>query len=143
MSNLREYLVQKRAALLAKREKAAAQALITQIKGGIKDERKRLGFDLHDDVCQELVGIGILAESVRRRASEEAPALVDGDEEEGMVADLHHQAGVDLVADGWYGMWLPAGSPPVCRSSRRDRGSRHRRRNTSGDSPARCRTTAS
>src|SRR4051794_9380460 len=22
------------------------------------------------------------------------------------------EAGVDLVADGWYGMWLPAGSPP-------------------------------
>jgi tripartite-type tricarboxylate transporter receptor subunit TctC len=22
------------------------------------------------------------------------------------------EAGVDIVADGWYGMWLPAGSPP-------------------------------
>ena len=22
------------------------------------------------------------------------------------------QSGVDLVADGWYGMWLPAGSSP-------------------------------
>lgn len=40
-----------------------------------EEERKRLGFDLHDDVCQELVGIGILAESLRRRASAEAPAL--------------------------------------------------------------------
>ena len=28
-----------------------------------EEERKRLSFDLHDDVCQELVGIGILVES--------------------------------------------------------------------------------
>ncbi|MCC6848881.1 MAG: PAS domain S-box protein [Deltaproteobacteria bacterium] len=40
-----------------------------------EDERKRLGFDLHDDVCQELVGIGILIESLRRRAAGEAPGL--------------------------------------------------------------------
>jgi two-component system, NarL family, sensor histidine kinase UhpB len=32
-----------------------------------EEERKRLGFDLHDDVCQELVGIGILVESSRGR----------------------------------------------------------------------------
>ncbi len=32
-----------------------------------EQERKRLGLDLHDDVCQELVGIGILMESIRHR----------------------------------------------------------------------------
>jgi PAS domain S-box-containing protein len=32
-----------------------------------EEERRRLGFDLHDDVCQELVGTGILVESVRCR----------------------------------------------------------------------------
>ena len=32
-----------------------------------EEERKRLGFDLHDGVCQELVGIGILIESARQR----------------------------------------------------------------------------
>jgi len=32
-----------------------------------EEERKRLGFDLHDDVCQELVGVGILVESLRRK----------------------------------------------------------------------------
>jgi two-component system NarL family sensor kinase len=32
-----------------------------------EEERRRLGFDLHDDVCQELVGTGILVESVRGR----------------------------------------------------------------------------
>lgn len=32
-----------------------------------EDERKRLGFDLHDNVCQELIGIAILVESLRRR----------------------------------------------------------------------------
>lgn len=32
-----------------------------------EEERKRLGFDLHDGVCQELIGIGILVESFRGR----------------------------------------------------------------------------
>jgi PAS domain S-box-containing protein len=32
-----------------------------------EEERKRLGFDLHDGVCQELIGIGILVESLRGR----------------------------------------------------------------------------
>jgi PAS domain S-box-containing protein len=32
-----------------------------------EEERKRLGFDLHDNVCQELIGIAILVESLRRR----------------------------------------------------------------------------
>jgi PAS domain S-box-containing protein len=31
-----------------------------------EEERKRLGFDLHDGLCQELVGIGILIEGARR-----------------------------------------------------------------------------
>src|SRR5258706_4433938 len=37
-----------------------------------EEERKRLSFDLHDGVCQELVGIGILIESARRRGVSEA-----------------------------------------------------------------------
>jgi signal transduction histidine kinase len=41
-------------------------------------ERKRLGFDLHDNVCQELVGIGILIESARQRLSPRV-AGVDAD----------------------------------------------------------------
>ena len=36
-------------------------------------ERKRVGFDLHDDVCQELVGVGILIESARRRMGADTP----------------------------------------------------------------------
>ncbi len=32
-----------------------------------EEERKRVGLDLHDDVCQELVGVGILVESLRRK----------------------------------------------------------------------------
>jgi PAS domain S-box-containing protein len=31
-----------------------------------EEERKRVGFDLHDGLCQELVGIGILIEGARR-----------------------------------------------------------------------------
>ncbi len=42
--------------------------LLAQRQVTVRDEeRKRLGFDLHDDVCQELIGIGILVESVRSR----------------------------------------------------------------------------
>ena len=34
-----------------------------------EDERKRLGFDLHDGVCQELIGIAIMIHSVRDRVA--------------------------------------------------------------------------
>jgi tripartite-type tricarboxylate transporter receptor subunit TctC len=46
-------------------------------------------------------GIKILAVS----SAERSPFLRD-------VPTLK-ESGVDLVADGWYGMWLPAGSPPA------------------------------
>lgn len=39
-----------------------------------EEERKRLSFDLHDDVCQELVGIAILVDSVVGRLGSDAPA---------------------------------------------------------------------
>ena len=39
-----------------------------------EEERRRLGFDLHDDVCQELVGIAIMIESLRRRLQPLPPA---------------------------------------------------------------------
>ena len=44
-----------------------------------EEERKRLSFDLHDDVCQELVGIAILVDSVVGRLGPEArpEALAD------------------------------------------------------------------
>lgn len=34
---------------------------------GREAERKRLGFDLHDNVCQELTGVGMMIASVRAR----------------------------------------------------------------------------
>jgi signal transduction histidine kinase len=40
-----------------------------------EEERKRVGFDLHDGVCQELIGIGIMVESIRER---HAAQLGDG-----------------------------------------------------------------
>lgn len=42
-----------------------------------EEERKRLGLDLHDDVCQELAGIGILVEAVRTRLGADAPGSSD------------------------------------------------------------------
>lgn len=39
-----------------------------------EEERKRLSFDLHDDVCQEIVGIAILVDSVVGRLGSDAPA---------------------------------------------------------------------
>jgi len=45
--------------------------LLAQRQVTIRDEeRKRLGLDLHDDVCQEIVGIGIMLESIRSRVGE-------------------------------------------------------------------------
>ena len=38
-----------------------------------EEERTRLGFDLHDDVCQELVGIQIIVEAVRQRLERDVP----------------------------------------------------------------------
>ncbi len=40
-----------------------------------EEERKRLSFDLHDDVCQELVAVGILVESVAGRLGAAPPPL--------------------------------------------------------------------
>lgn len=37
-----------------------------------EEERKRIGFDLHDGVCQELIGVGILIASTRERLQPEA-----------------------------------------------------------------------
>lgn len=42
-----------------------------------EEERKRLGLDLHDDVCQEIAGIGILLEAVRMRLGTDAPGSSD------------------------------------------------------------------
>jgi PAS domain S-box-containing protein len=66
---LRESLEELRRSEERLRRLAGHQARIRE------EERKRLGFDLHDDVCQELVGIGILVESLRRRVAEATPEL--------------------------------------------------------------------
>jgi PAS domain S-box-containing protein len=41
-----------------------------------EEERKRLSIDLHDDVCQELVAVGILVESVVGRLGSPPPEAV-------------------------------------------------------------------
>jgi PAS domain S-box-containing protein len=44
--------------------------LLAQHQATIREEeRKRIGFDLHDNVCQELLGIAMLIESLRRRVT--------------------------------------------------------------------------
>jgi PAS domain S-box-containing protein len=54
--------------LAALREREEQLRLLGRQQVAIREaERKRLSFDLHDGVCQELVGIGILIESARRR----------------------------------------------------------------------------
>ncbi len=42
-----------------------------------EEERKRLSLDLHDDVCQELVGIGILIEAARCRLGADAAGYAE------------------------------------------------------------------
>jgi PAS domain S-box-containing protein len=57
-----------RASLEELRQSEEKLRLLAQRQVAVREEeRKRLGFDLHDGVCQELIGIGILVESARRR----------------------------------------------------------------------------
>jgi len=57
-----------RASLEELRQREEQLRLLAQRQVRIREEeRRRLGFDLHDDVCQELVGTGIMVESVRGR----------------------------------------------------------------------------
>jgi PAS domain S-box-containing protein len=64
-----------RASLEELRQSEEKLRLLAQRQVAVREEeRKRLGFDLHDGVCQELIGIGILVESARHRYG-----LVPGD----------------------------------------------------------------
>jgi len=57
-----------RASLEELRNNEEKLRLLAQRQARIREEeRKRLGFDLHDDVCQELVGVAIMVASLRRR----------------------------------------------------------------------------
>jgi PAS domain S-box-containing protein len=57
-----------RASLEELRQSEEKLRLLAQRQVAIREEeRKRVGFDLHDGVCQELIGIGILVESARQR----------------------------------------------------------------------------
>jgi PAS domain S-box-containing protein len=57
-----------RASLEELRQREEQLRLLAQRQVRVREEeRRRLGFDLHDDVCQELVGTGIMVESVRGR----------------------------------------------------------------------------
>ena len=59
-----------RASLEELRRSEERLRLLAQHQATIREEeRKRLGFDLHDNVCQELLGIAMLIESLRRRVS--------------------------------------------------------------------------
>jgi PAS domain S-box-containing protein len=79
---LRESLEELRRSEERLRRLAGHQARIRE------DERKRLGFDLHDDVCQELVGIGILVESLRRRVADESEVAAELGRIGGYVAEV-------------------------------------------------------
>ena len=93
-----------------------AQQLVT----AREDERKRLGFDLHDNVCQELIGIAIMVSAVRQRlrpdeaerfseldrVGEYLNALVEhlrqlaGDLRPMQLRDLGLEAGLRSLAEG-------------------------------------------
>jgi PAS domain S-box-containing protein len=58
--------------LAALRDREEQLRLMSLRQNAIREEeRKRLGLDIHDGVCQELVGIGILVESARQRGVSE------------------------------------------------------------------------
>jgi PAS domain S-box-containing protein len=57
-----------RASLEELRQSEEKLRLLAQRQVAVREEeRKRVGFDLHDGVCQELIGIGIMVESIRER----------------------------------------------------------------------------
>jgi len=65
---------QLRASLVELRRSEEMLRLLARRQASIREEeRKRIGFSLHDDVCQELVGLGIVLESLRRRVADVAP----------------------------------------------------------------------
>jgi PAS domain S-box-containing protein len=54
------------------REREEELRLMSSKQAAIREEeRRRLGLDLHEGVCQELVGIGVLVESARQRGVSE------------------------------------------------------------------------
>lgn len=56
------------ASLATLRERERQLRLLAERQVSVREEeRRRVGFDLHDGVCQEMIGIGILVESLRRR----------------------------------------------------------------------------
>ena len=60
-------------------------------------------------------GITTLADAIPQHRSKGVRILaVSSAERSPFVPDVPtlEESGIDLVADGWYGMWLPAGSPP-------------------------------
>ena len=58
--------------LAALREREEELRLMSLKQSAIREEeRKRFGLDLHEGVCQELVGIGVLVESARQRGVSE------------------------------------------------------------------------
>jgi PAS domain S-box-containing protein len=65
-----------RGALADLRRSEERLRLLAQRQAQIREEeRKRLGFDLHDNVCQELIGIAILIETLSRRLAPVPPAV--------------------------------------------------------------------
>ena len=65
-----------RSALADLRRSEERLRLLAQRQAQIREEeRKRLGFDLHDNVCQELIGIAILIETLSRRLAPVPPAV--------------------------------------------------------------------
>ena len=72
------------------RDITARRALEREVVRGIEEERRRLGFELHDELGQELSGIRLLTRDLARR--------LDGDESE-MAENAREIAGLIREAD--------------------------------------------
>jgi PAS domain S-box-containing protein len=62
------------------------------------DERKRLGFDLHDGVCQELIGVAIMIHAVRERLGVSDPGGAEVLEARGRLPERRRRAPPPLGA---------------------------------------------
>jgi signal transduction histidine kinase len=85
------------------REMLERERLDREISGIAERERRRLGQELHDTICQHLTGTALTAETLREKlASRSAPEVTEANKVVGYVEE-----GIDLVRNLARGFFAP------------------------------------
>ena len=72
-ASARDITLRKRADEALRRETSRRQALEQEVKNISESEQRRIGYDLHDGICQELSGIQYVTELIAQRLPDELP----------------------------------------------------------------------